>query len=173
MTKECREIIIKFKLPNILDDDIKISKNKWKQLVKRKIIEENEKNLKESMKQYKKLKSSKLMDEKFGMKDYVKKLTVHEARALFKNRTSMTQYTKINYKNNPLYAKQLWKCENCENISSESHILWCSGFQHLWEGKDLKCDKDLAKYLLEVVKIRSKNEMDSLTQVPRLTIDDP
>ena len=53
LTKECREIILKFKLPNILDDDVKISKNKWKQLVKRKIIEENEKKLKESMKEYK------------------------------------------------------------------------------------------------------------------------
>lgn len=60
------------------------------------------------------------------------------------------------YKNDPMYAKQLWKCESCNNISSESHILWCSGFQHLREGKDLKCDRDLAKYLVEVVKIRSE-----------------
>ena len=102
----------------------------------------------------------------------LKKLTVNEARALFKHRTNMTRYTKFNYKNNPQYAKQLWKCENCENISTESHILWCSGFQHLREGKDLKSDKDLAKYLQAVVKIRSRNEDDSSTKVTRLTLDD-
>ena len=108
------------------------------------------------MKQFNKLKNSKLINESFGIRKYVKDLTVVEARTMFKHRTSMTRYTKFNYKNDPIYAKQLWKCESCDNISSESHILWCSGFQHLREGKDLKCDKDLAKYLVEVVKIRSK-----------------
>ena len=96
------------------------------------------------------------MQENFGIKEYMKKLTVVEARSLFKHRTSMTRYAKFNYKNDPIYAKQLWKCESCSNISTESHVLWCSGFQYLREGKNLKCDRDLAKYLIEVLKIRSQ-----------------
>ena len=50
LTKECRKMINQFKLPNIIDDkNIKMSKNKWKELVKEKIKEENEKYLKEMM----------------------------------------------------------------------------------------------------------------------------
>ena len=66
-------------------------------MVKIKIKEENEKYLKESMMEYKKLKNSKLVNENFGIKDYVKNLTVEEARTVFKHRTSMTRYTKFNY----------------------------------------------------------------------------
>ena len=118
------------------------------------------------------MKNSKLVNENFGIKDYIKKLTVEEARTVFKHRTSMTRYTKFNYKNNQQYARQLWQCESCSNISTESHILWCQGFKQLREGKDLNSDKDLANYLLEVVKIRSKLESDSLARVPRYTQDD-
>ena len=70
------------------------------------------------MKKYQKLKTSELIDENFETKPYIKKLTVNEARALFKHRTKMTRFTKFNYKNNAQYANQLWKCENCDNISS-------------------------------------------------------
>ena len=157
LTKECQSLIYQLNLPNIFDDKVNLSKHKWKILVKKKIKDENEKYLKELMNDYKKLKNSKLIGEKFETKDYIKDLTVEEARAAFKHRTSMTRYTKFNYKNDPLYSRQLWKCESCDNISTESHILWCSGFKHLREGLDLKSDKDLAKYLLDVVNIRSKN----------------
>ena len=141
-------------------------------MVKEKIKEQNEKYLKESMMEYKKLKKSKLVNENFGIKDYVKNLTVEEARTVFKHRTSMTRYTKFNYKNNQQYANQLWKCESCDNVSTESHILWCDGFKKLREGKDLKSDKDLANYLLKVVKIRSNLESKSIARVPRYTQDD-
>ena len=42
----------------------------------------------------------------------------------------------------------------------------------LREGKDLKSDKDLANYLLKVVKIRSNLESKSIARVPRYTQDD-
>ena len=84
----------------------------------------------------------------------------------------MTRYVKFNYKSSKQYANQLWKCENCDNISTESHMLWCNNFKHLREGKNLKSDKDLANYLRDVVRIRSQNERDSLASVPRLTLED-
>ena len=140
---------------NYIEDTVTVVENAIEDYIV--TLKENEKHLKELMNGYKKLKNSKLISEKFETKEYVKNLTVEEARAVFKHRTSMTRYTKFNYKNDSLYARQLWKCESCDNISTESHILWCSGFKHLREGLDLKSDKDLANYLLEVVNIRSKN----------------
>ena len=69
------------------------------------------------MEESKKLKSSKLMEESCEIKEYIKDLNLHDARILFKHRTSMTQYVKFNYKNDKEFAKALWKCE-CGKIDS-------------------------------------------------------
>ena len=131
---------------------------RWKKIVKNKMIEENEKELKENMKKFKKLKKSVLIEESSGMKDYIKKLSVKEARTIFKHRCYMTRYIKMNYKGNPLYEKQLWKCNKCQKIDSEEHILWCDGYKELREGKNLDNDKDLCKYLQKIQKIREREE---------------
>ena len=122
------------------------------------VKEENEKELKEQMRKYKKIKNSNLLNEDFSTKDYIKTLSVFEARAIFKHRTKMSRYFQMNYKSNPSYAKQLWKCRACNQIDSESHILWCIGFKEIRENKNLKCDKDLCQYLIQVQKIREKQE---------------
>ena len=35
---------------------------------------------------------------------------------------------KMNEKNNPVYAKQLWKCDACLSLDSQSHLMWCPAF---------------------------------------------
>ena len=109
-----------------------------------------------------KLKNSKLINENFGMKNYIKNLKVEESRTMFKHRCKMTRYVKMNYKNEPRYSKSLWKCENCENIDSESHILWCESYKDIRSGKNLENDKDLCDYIQKVMKIRKKH--DEITQ---------
>ena len=63
------------------------------------------------MKKSNKLKNDPMVNEEFGMKPYIKNLTAHEARIFFKHRSKMTRYIKMNYKGDPVYEKQLWKCD--------------------------------------------------------------
>ena len=50
-----------------------------------------------------------------------------------------------------------WLCDSCKTkIDSNSHVTWCVAYRELREGKDLKCDKDLAEYLKKVMLIRDK-----------------
>ena len=72
----------------------------------------------------------------------------------------MSRFVKMNYKGDKKYEKQLWKCDECKLMDSESHILWCSAYQHLRTNKSLNNDKDLCQYLNEVLKIREKSEND-------------
>ena len=153
---ECKQYIVDLKLPNIFEERIK--KNAWKKKVKESIVRENEKELKQDMQTFKKLKQSELINEKFGMRKYVKELNVNEARTLFKHRCKMTRYVKMNYKNEPKYLKSLWKCQNCSNMDSESHILWCKEYSNLREDKNLQNIKDLSQYIQKVVKLREKQE---------------
>ena len=156
LISECKQFITDLTLPNIFEE--KIKKNVWKNMVKRAILRENERELKEDMKKFRKLKESEHTNEKFGIKNYIYELKTKEARALFKHRCKMTRYIKMNYKNEPKYSRSLWKCENCANIDSESHILWCKEYTELREGKNLKDNKDLAEYLQKVITLREKKE---------------
>ena len=84
-------------------------------------------------------------------------MNLDEARTIFKHRAKMTQYTKWNFKNDPQYRHDLWKCTSCKkNIDTQSHLLWCESYKTFREGKDLQSDKDLANYIMEVLKIRTK-----------------
>ena len=99
-----------------------------------------------------------MKEEKFERKEYIEKLFVHEARTLFKHRCLMSRYVKMNYKSDPKYMKDNWKCNYCGRIDSESHILFCEQFKDLRNEKDLGNDKDLATYLYKVNMIRKKEE---------------
>ena len=94
------------------------------------------------------------------MRGYLKELNVSESRTFFKHRTRMTRYAKTNFKNDPHYAKSLWKCDNCPNIDSEQHILWCKEYEDLRLDKDLSNNKELCQYLKEALKLRAKQELE-------------
>ena len=109
-------------------------------------MNQNEKELKKKLEGSKKCKSSKLINENCETKAYIKELNLHDARILFKHRSSMTQYVKFNYKNDSRNAKTLWKCE-CGKIDSESHLLCCSLYAKERENLNINDNNDLCKYL--------------------------
>ena len=153
LAKECQDFIKELNLPDISEKNIK--KNIWKKLVKKAILEKNEKELKNGLEKFQKVKE--YSGENFQQKDYFKILNLHEARSVFKFRAKMTQYTKFNFKNDPQYRKDLWNCSSCKtNIDTQSHILWCESYKKFREGKDLNSNKDLANYIIEVLRIREK-----------------
>jgi hypothetical protein len=131
----------------------------WKNEVKKAILEANEKELKMEIINFKKFKNTETLSEEFGIKQYIKELTVYEARNLFKHRSKMTQYIKMNYKNDPIYAKKLWKCDDCGKMDSESHLMWCEAYEKWSENKNLNNNKDLCKYLHDILKHRTKKDL--------------
>ena len=91
--------------------------------------------------------------ENFEEKEYLSKMTMSDARMLFRIR-SKTNDAQMNQQSNQLNAKNLWKCRECGNIDTQSHILWCPYFSSLRDGKSLDNDQDLVNYFRDVFKTR-------------------
>ena len=126
--------------------------------MKKAIAEANEKEIRESMKSYKKVNQTDLGNEAFECQDYISSLSLSQARTFFKHKYSMTQHVKINYKGDQSYAKSLWQCGQCKSQDSELHLLWCSGYEKLREGLDLSRISDLCNYLQHIYKLRCEAE---------------
>ena len=129
----------------------------WKRIVKKAIVTANTNELKEEIKEkYKKLRNSELVNKDFGRKDYINNLDLLQARTMFKFRSSMTQHVKMNQKSNKSYADALWRCDECGLQDTNSHLLWCAGYEALRDGKDLENDKQLCDYLHKVFLARNE-----------------
>ena len=153
LVSECKGYFKDYQLPNILKQ--KMTRNKWKGLVKKAIQTANAKELKSDMSSYRKLENSELLLEDFGRQPYLKQLNLTDSRTKFKYRTKMTQYVKMNYSSETRYSEDLWRCDSCRTkIDSQNHVLWCSSYASLREGKDLSSDGDLCSYLQKVFEIR-------------------
>ena len=115
----------------------------------------SEELLKKEFNNYSKLKNLDSTNEELKVNDYVKDMTIRNARTMFKIRSHMTD-VKFNQKSNKKFANELWRCDFCVSLDSQSHIIWCPAFASLREGKNLQNDNDLVSYFESVMKIRSK-----------------
>ena len=153
LAKECKGYIQDLRLTDITEESI--SNQKWKNEVKQAILEKNKNDLIFEMKKKEKVKE--YINEPFEKKEYFQSLNLHEARIIFKKRAKMLQFVKMNFPSDPVYKSELWQCSGCmSKIDTMSHVLWCSAYSNLRENKDINSDKDLASYLEQVLKIRSK-----------------
>ena len=152
LARECMTYINELKLPNITEE--KVSQIKWKRLVKLAVRDLNQRELRQEIQGSKKGKE--FSHEEFEIKEYLKTLNLQDARTIFKKRSKMMQFVKMNFPNDINYRKELWMCSSCQSaIDTQSHVIWCSAYSKLRENRTLTSDKDLAKYLQEVLKIRS------------------
>ena len=92
------------------------------------------------------------------MKEYVKNLTLRNTRTMFRIRSHMLDL-KMNRKSDPKYSDDLWKCDFCMSLDTQSHVIWCPAFASLREGKNLNNDIDLVTYFSEVMKIRENHRV--------------
>ena len=146
--KESDKICSTLNLPSIANDDV--SRREIEQACK----EKTEKDLKEKMKKSSKLKDK--IEERFEQKEYFKNIKIHEARTMFRARSKMLN-CKMNYSSDPKFMKELWLCDSCERaIDQQSHVMICSAYSNLREGRDINNDEDVAWYRAEVMKIRNK-----------------
>ena len=154
LTQEVEMFIAQLSLPNCFNT--RIPKTKWKTLVKKAIARANENEIRLATLSYKKMKNRILENEKFECKECLSNLSLSQARTMFKHKYSMTENVKMNYKGDQSYAKSLWKCNQCKNQDTNSHLLWCSGYKELRKGLNLKDDKDLCSYIQKVIQMRCK-----------------
>ena len=104
--KEGQQLIQKFALPNIIDEEHMLRKLQWQQLVKHEIHEVYEIDLKSNILGSSKLKDGPLIAEKFEEKKYLSKMAMHDARILFR----------IQSKTNNIQMNQLSDRENDRNL---------------------------------------------------------
>ena len=156
LAKEVKDWIQELGLPNIFDDKVnnEWSKMRWKNKVKTAVKNKCEKDLKSKISQLEKLEKSRMIDECFETKEYIKNMTMGDARIKFKLRTNMTN-VKFNYKNDPANSKSLWQCDSCQSaIETQDHVLWCPAYLELREGKYINNDSHLIDYIRKVLQIR-------------------
>ena len=65
---------------------------------------------------------------------------------------------KFNYRNDPKYSAELWKCSSCMSgqIESQSHILYCDAYADLRADRNISNNNDLVEYMKNVLKVREK-----------------
>ena len=93
-------------------------------------------------------------------KKYLTEMTMYDCRIHFLLRSRMFS-CKMNFLNDPKFKADMWRCDSCEKcIDSQSHILYCPAYIQLREGKSLSSDQDIVDYFKEVLRIRTKLNID-------------
>jgi hypothetical protein len=87
LVKEGRQLFEQFSLPNIIDEERKISKLQWKRLVKKTMYKSFGNYLANEIKSSSKLKDGPMVGESFGQKNYLSEMSMHDARTLFRIRS--------------------------------------------------------------------------------------
>ena len=109
-------------------------------------------------KPYTKLINGPMSNERFETKEYLREMTLSSARTNFKLR-SKTIEVKYNFKNNPKYKAERWRCDSCVSelaIEDQQHIIVCPAYEKLRVNRSLDNDQDLVNYFKEVLSIRDK-----------------
>ena len=135
LAREVMTLCEELDIENIMEEDIGVSKNSWKNTVKKAIFSRNEKELKEKIQDYSKLEELK-SETTCERQEYLSTMSMAEARIKFRLRT-FTFPCKMNQSSDPRFRAELWRCDSCfslldpgsrNNINSQSHILWCPAY---------------------------------------------
>ena len=150
LVEECQPYLVKFGILKIEG----YNQLQWKNLINSKMNDLNKYDLLEKMDKYRKMDRTKLCEEKFEVKSYLKSLTPSQARLKFRLNSFMTKTVKMNFSSNPKFVKSLWTCWHCDKIDTQSHIMHCDSYESLRVDKNLDNDQELVKYFKQVIKLR-------------------
>ena len=163
LAREVFELQNHFHLPSLMDEcnsfietfcHQKIenfTKNQWKKMVKRKIVEKNRQDLLDQMKGYQKIDYSTHENEPFKIQQYLQQMKLSQARLKFKIDCFMTPTVKLNFLNNDQFRRENYTCWDCSNIDSQAHVKICKEYEEFRRGKNLDCDTDLVRYFQQVI----------------------
>ena len=66
----------------------------------------------------------------------------------------------MNYMSELKYVKDSWLCDSCQtSIDSMNHVMWCPSYRELRVDRNMDDDNDVARYLHDVMVIRSKLDL--------------
>ena len=106
---------------------------------------------------YKKINYFQLSDEDFELKEFFRTLSLSESRTMFAIKTNMVK-SKMNYMSDPMFSKEMWRCEICNMQCSTEHITVCSKYKRLRTNIDWSSDKEVVKYFQSVIKLREEDD---------------
>merc|ERR1711915_860097 len=121
---------------------------------KKAIKRKSEENAKKEMVKYSKVEYIGSYEEKLNVKDYIRNMRLRNAMMMFRIRSSMID-VKMSKMSDNKYACDLWKCDLCGSLDSQSHVLWCPAFSSLREGRSLDNASNLVTYFHQVIKTRN------------------
>ena len=155
LSKEAENIANDLDIDGLYDGHI--SKKEFKRKVRDAIEKCNDAEIKKDMESYKKMK---IMEEETNKNNkFIKKEDISNGRILFRHRSEMYE-SKGNYKQR--YKDTNLLCDSCESeVDDYLHVLYCSSYKELRDGKSLKNDTDLAIYLKKVLRIRTNLSLET------------
>ena len=151
LVAECEQIMETYQIKG---NPVEFSKVHWKNICKKKIFEKNRSDILEKSKSYTKVSYETLREEKFETKSYLKEMTLSDARMKFSLRARMTRTIQTNFRGDPSYTRNKWRCVGCGQLDAQEHLVVCAAYANLRNGKDLKVDADLVQYFREVINVR-------------------
>ena len=152
LMQECVNLMSKY---NIKENVCLLSKLAWKKVVKKYIMRQNELDLTERIRYYKKLDQIDTKNEVFGRQPYMKTLNLPDARLRFALRARMTRTIQTNFKGDPGFKANGWKCVSCGTLDTQEHVMVCDGYKAIRKEKTLKEDKGIVEFFREVIRLRS------------------
>ena len=151
LVRDCEEYLSSL---NISSDPSSFSKYQWRKTVKANLHAKNKNDLLQQINSYKKLDKQKLSEESYGRKSYLSTMTLKQSRTFFASRSMMLSTVQTNFKNDPLFAANNYRCE-CGEEDTQDNLLTCHLYEHLREGLDLvNSDIDLVTYYQLVINER-------------------
>ena len=142
----------------IQSDPSSFTKPQWRKKIQYHIHLKNKTDLITQINSHKKLDKVKLSSESYGIKQYISTMKVSEARTFFASRSMMLSTVQYNFKNNPKYKANEYKCK-CGDTDTQSNLLTCKLYRHLREGLDLSnSDTDLVRYFQLVIQERQEEQ---------------
>ena len=149
------------------------SKNSWKRIVKKKIIERQKEQLLQQAETYKKISAEQLNKDEFGVQEYFSTLTVPQARLRLKLAGGMCPRVATLYPSDRRYQSINFQCLACraagrpvsETRDTVQHITECIFYEKFKCGLSLNTDIGLVTFMKRVIDDRAEYE-DSMSTLP-------
>ena len=72
-----------------------------------------------------------VVKEEFQTKPYLKYLNLADARLRFALRARMTRTVQVNYKGDPTFKANGWKCQEYKVLDTQEHVVQCPTYLNL------------------------------------------
>ena len=109
IVNQCMEQLNQWGITNVQQ----YSKYSWRKQMKQKVKKKNFEDLLEWSKSYKKIDTNKYLNRTYEMSPYLKNLSLHDSRVLFRKNAYMLKTVRLNFKSDKRYKAEGYLCPDC------------------------------------------------------------